>query len=409
MAKKSPVCRITYPGEASTFVQHQEAVFNGSGSDPEDGELADSTLHWYSDQQGYLGRGSVFSDTALVSGVHLITLVSQDSDANPCSDTVQLTVLEDTDADGMPDAWELAHGLVPDSADADGDPDRDELDNASEYYFGSDPHDTDSDDDTFLDGYEVTHESDPTDAASVPVLRFLSTFDLIYPVNSDAIRDSFPTFAWEQSTPTDTAADFGYVFYYDIDATFSSAVAVVCSTNTYRPDLPLMDSTTYFWKVKAADFYGHYEWCNSDGSFTVDYGCADADGDGACDATDNCPSVPNPGQSDMDNDGWGDACDNCPTTYNPEQGCCCGRVGNANGLGTYPQEVTISDIQTLVTAKFISSKPCTENLPCLTEADVNQSGGANPTCNDITISDIQTLVNHLFIAGPANAPLKDCL
>ncbi|MCX6834239.1 MAG: hypothetical protein NTW07_03750, partial [candidate division Zixibacteria bacterium] len=89
--------------------------------------------------------------------------------------------------------------------------------------------------------------------------------------------------------------------------------------------------------------------------------------------------------------------------------CCHGRVGDANGLGTFPQEVTISDIQLLVTAKFTSSLPCEQNLHCLTEADVNQSGGMNPTCIDITISDIQTLVNHLFIAGPANAPLKDCL
>ncbi|MCX6835258.1 MAG: hypothetical protein NTW07_09040, partial [candidate division Zixibacteria bacterium] len=90
-------------------------------------------------------------------------------------------------------------------------------------------------------------------------------------------------------------------------------------------------------------------------------------------------------------------------------GCCCQRVGNANNLGTYPNEVTISDIQLLVTAKFISSLPCEQNLHCLAEADVNQSGGANPACKDITISDIQTLVNHLFIAGPTNAPLKDCL
>jgi len=89
--------------------------------------------------------------------------------------------------------------------------------------------------------------------------------------------------------------------------------------------------------------------------------------------------------------------------------CCSVRVGNANGIGTYPNEVTISDIQLLVFAKFISSLPCEQNLPCLSEADVNQTGGANPTCNEITISDIQTLVNHLFIAGPVNAPLKTCL
>jgi hypothetical protein len=89
--------------------------------------------------------------------------------------------------------------------------------------------------------------------------------------------------------------------------------------------------------------------------------------------------------------------------------CCGGRVGNVNGVGPYPNEITISDIQLLVTAKFISSLPCTSNLPCLAEADVNQSGGENPNCKDITIGDIQTLVNHLFIAGPLNAPLNYCL
>jgi hypothetical protein len=90
-------------------------------------------------------------------------------------------------------------------------------------------------------------------------------------------------------------------------------------------------------------------------------------------------------------------------------GCCMGRVGNANGIGKYPIEVTISDIQLLVAAKFIYSLPCESYLPCLAESDVNQSGGSNPKCSDITISDIQTLVNHLFVCGPASCPLKDCL
>jgi hypothetical protein len=35
----------------------------------------------------------------------------------------------------------------------------------------------------------------------------------------------------------------------------------------------------------------------------------DSDGDGICDASDNCPAEPNPAQADGDNDGVGDACD----------------------------------------------------------------------------------------------------
>jgi hypothetical protein len=45
---------------------------------------------------------------------------------------------------------------------------------------------------------------------------------------------------------------------------------------------------------------------------------ADSDGDGICNAADNCPTVPNPTQTDSDHDGIGDACDPCtniaPTT-----------------------------------------------------------------------------------------------
>jgi|GEM_PF-2327878 len=76
--------------------------------------------------------------------------------------------------------------------------------------------------------------------------------------------------------------------------------------------------------------------------------------------------------------------------------CCLGRVGNANGNGG--DEPTISDISVLIDAKFISGS-CEGVLGCLTEADINQSGGANPDCDDITISDISILIDYLFITG----------
>jgi len=89
----------------------------------------------------------------------------------------------------------------------------------------------------------------------------------------------------------------------------------------------------------------------------------------------------------------------CPTT------CCVGRVGDANGASG--DEPTISDISVMIDAKFISGDPSV--IACLAEADVNQSGGANPTPDDITISDISTLIDYLFITGPETAVLNDCL
>ncbi|MBL9173101.1 MAG: hypothetical protein JNL10_06170, partial [Verrucomicrobiales bacterium] len=45
----------------------------------------------------------------------------------------------DTDGDGMPDAWELAHGLDPQESDADLDSDGDGYSNGQEYLAGTDP------------------------------------------------------------------------------------------------------------------------------------------------------------------------------------------------------------------------------------------------------------------------------
>jgi hypothetical protein len=47
----------------------------------------------------------------------------------------------DSDADGLPDAWERAHGTQPSVADSNADPDRDGFTNLQEFLSGTDPAD----------------------------------------------------------------------------------------------------------------------------------------------------------------------------------------------------------------------------------------------------------------------------
>jgi hypothetical protein len=54
----------------------------------------------------------------------------------------------------------------------------------------------------------------------------------------------------------------------------------------------------------------------SSASCPADTGLPDGDGDGTCDAQDDCPLISDPGQVDSDGDGLGDVCDPCNNTYN---------------------------------------------------------------------------------------------
>ncbi|MBN2015545.1 DUF4215 domain-containing protein [Candidatus Dojkabacteria bacterium] len=75
---------------------------------------------------------------------------------------------EDTDGDGIPDEWEDRYDCVSSTVpDSGGDPDSDGLTNKEEYENGTDPCDSDTDDDGINDGEEVKeHGTDPNDSDS---------------------------------------------------------------------------------------------------------------------------------------------------------------------------------------------------------------------------------------------------
>ena len=86
--------------------------------------------------------------------------------------------------------------------------------------------------------------------------------------------------------------------------------------------------------------------------------------------------------------------------------CCEGRVGDANGSGV--DEPSIGDISAIIDAKFISVS-CDGIISCVAEADINQSGGLNPSCDDITIGDLAMLIDYLFVSGSSSVVLPDCM
>jgi len=65
-------------------------------------------------------------------------------------------------------------------------------------------------------------------------------------------------------------------------------------------------------------------------------------------------------------------------------------------------EVSVGDIADIVDFLFGLGTP----LPCLKEADANQTGGANPTIENISVGDIGDIVDFLFGSG---TPLPACL
>lgn len=150
----------------------------------------------------------------------------------------------DNDNDGLPDDWETANGIDPTDDGTvdpnngpDGDPDSDALSNLAEFENKTDPQDEDSDDDTLLDGAEITG------AGSRPATDPLNG-DTDGDTLSDAVETNTGTFVDANDTGTNpTLTDT------DSDST-SDTVEIERGTNPNDPNsganLALGKASGYF-------------------------------------------------------------------------------------------------------------------------------------------------------------------
>lgn len=91
---QSPTATISSPDDGATFDVGAAVVFEGSASDPEDGNLSGSSLSWSSDVDGNLGTGTSVTVSDLSEGTHQVTLEATDSEGATGSDAVSITVGE---------------------------------------------------------------------------------------------------------------------------------------------------------------------------------------------------------------------------------------------------------------------------------------------------------------------------
>jgi len=169
VAKKNPEAFILSPGDDSTYFFNRTIIFDGVGSDLEDGPLNDSALSWSSNIDGFLAMGREISIDNLSSGEHTITLSVKDSDGNTgtASINIQVASVQDSDGDGIgddvdnciniynPDQKDSNNNSIGDAcdtADSDGDNIPDFLDNCVNI---ANPDQKDSDNDGIGDACDA--------------------------------------------------------------------------------------------------------------------------------------------------------------------------------------------------------------------------------------------------------------
>lgn len=92
-----PTASITAPSDGAEFLDTESVIFQGTGTDPEDGTLIGGSMIWSSSLDGGIGTGNAFTLAALslTVGTHTITLTVTDSDGAAATASISITVNQD--------------------------------------------------------------------------------------------------------------------------------------------------------------------------------------------------------------------------------------------------------------------------------------------------------------------------
>ena len=178
--------------------------------------------------------------------------------------------LDDADCDGLPDSYEMAHGLDMNLYNRYGDQDRDGLGDYAEYLAGTNVNDSDSDNDKLLDGYEVQFGMDPLldDAASSDIdedgysdlLEFEAGTDPTDPLALPS--QDLGAFKWsvEPSATTAPVIDSHGVLYFGTDyglVGYSNKGSKIWSLNLYGAVIstPVLGQQNDIYVIRGSSLY----------------------------------------------------------------------------------------------------------------------------------------------------------
>jgi hypothetical protein len=235
-----------------------------------------------------------------------------DSDGDGIGDNADL----DDDNDGMPDAWEILHGLNPrNAADAAGDRDGDGLSNLEEYEQGRDPNNKPPQKPVLLSPADGEQ-----DVALTPKLE-TDAFQDQDPGDSHALTE------WEISAVEGDFSESALVFRLESGTYLTSFVV---------PEAILDLNRTYFWRVRFQDSKGEpSEWSEAASFVTVTVDENDQDGNGT------------PDEQEVDDRKLDLDADGIPDITEPDMACVKTALGN--------QKIALSGVTNVVSIDYVKS------------------------------------------------------